>query len=123
MIVQIKRSTSIIELSKIAKDLYPSAVILIDGPWIILDIKEKVKYTIWLKGNNKFEVFPQKAIWSRTFEMKAKAQEISSRIADFFENGNVSQEAGNLIPTSCPHCKSPNEKKVPTCEWCGGRTI
>ena len=117
MIVQIKRSTSIIELSKIAKDLYPSAVIRIDGPWVILDIHEKTKYIIWLKGNNKFEVGPQKAIWSRTFEMKFKAQEIAFKLADFFENGTVSQEAGSLIPTTCPHCKSPNEKKILVCEW------
>jgi hypothetical protein len=123
MNVQIKRSTSIIELSKIAKDLYPSAVILVDGPWVIIDIHEKTKYIIWLKGNNKFEVGPQKAIWNRTFEMKAKAQEIALQIADFFENGTVNQDVGNLVPTSCPHCKSPNEKKTLICEWCGGKVM
>lgn len=123
MNVQIKRNTSIVELSQIARNLYPSAVILIDGPWVILDINDKVKYTIWLKGTNKFEIIPKTAIWNRTFEMKAKAQEIALKIADFFENGTVNQEVGSQIPSICPHCKSPNEKKVSTCEWCGGRTI
>ena len=25
----------------------------------------------------------------------------------------------NTIPTSCPHCKNPNTKKLRECEWCG----
>ncbi len=123
MNVQLKRSTTLVELLQIVKNLYPSSTGVIDFQMISLDINEKTKYSIWLKSTNKFEVIPQKAIWNRTFEMKAKAQEIALKIADFFENGTVNQELGSLIPTTCPHCKSPNEKKTLICEWCGGKVM
>ncbi len=28
-----------------------------------------------------------------------------------------------IIPESCPHCKSPNSKKIRICEWCGNQII
>jgi hypothetical protein len=28
-----------------------------------------------------------------------------------------------IIPESCPHCKSPNSKKIRICEWCGDQII
>ena len=102
---------------------YPNALIAVDAMMINIDVNDKVKYTIWLKKPNTFEVIPKKAFWNRTFEMNAKAQEIAFRLAKYFENGAVSQEAGGLIPTSCPHCKSPNEKKVLVCEWCGSKVM
>ena len=27
------------------------------------------------------------------------------------------------IPDTCPHCKSPNAKKIRLCEWCGNQII
>ena len=27
------------------------------------------------------------------------------------------------IPEYCPHCKSPNAKKIKNCEWCGNQII
>ena len=111
------------EMLSAIRNCYPNALIVVDKFLINIDINDKVKYTIWLKKPNTFEVIPQKAIWNRTFEMKAKAQEIALKIADFFENGTVNQEVGTLVPTSCPHCKSPNEKKTLICEWCGGKVM
>jgi uncharacterized membrane protein YhaH (DUF805 family) len=39
---------------------------------------------------------------------------------------NLAYHAENLayhdIPNTCPHCKSPNTKKLRECEWCGNRT-
>jgi hypothetical protein len=26
-----------------------------------------------------------------------------------------------LIPTTCPHCRNPNTKRIRLCEWCGGQ--
>lgn len=28
-----------------------------------------------------------------------------------------------IIPDSCPHCKSPNSKKIRLCEWCGNQIV
>ena len=28
-----------------------------------------------------------------------------------------------VIPDTCPHCKSPNSKKIRLCEWCGNQII
>ena len=28
-----------------------------------------------------------------------------------------------IIPDTCPHCKSPNSKKIRLCEWCGNQII
>jgi hypothetical protein len=28
-----------------------------------------------------------------------------------------------IIPETCPNCKSPNEKRIRLCEWCGLQTI
>lgn len=28
-----------------------------------------------------------------------------------------------IIPETCPHCKSPNEKRIRLCEWCGLQII
>lgn len=28
-----------------------------------------------------------------------------------------------IIPDSCPHCKSPNIKKIRLCEWCGNQIV
>jgi len=119
----INKSINGYEMLSAVRCCYPNALIAVDGNMINIDVNDKVKYTIWLKKSNTFEVIPQKAFWNRTFEMNAKAQEIAFRLADFFENGALSQEPGNLIPTTCPHCKSPNEKKTLICEWCGGKLI
>lgn len=27
------------------------------------------------------------------------------------------------IPANCPHCKNPNTKLIPICEWCGNKII
>lgn len=32
------------------------------------------------------------------------------------------REKIEYIPDTCPHCKSPNHKKMKECEWCGGDT-
>lgn len=117
----INRSTSILELTQITKKLYPSAIVLIDGPWVILDINGTTKYTIWLKANNKLEVIPQKAIWNRTFEMKAKAQEIALQLKEFLEKGVFIQNETNETPSTCPTCKNPNSNKLNICEWCGNQ--
>jgi hypothetical protein len=34
-------------------------------------------------------------------------------------NQNIDQEI--IIPDTCPHCKSPNTKKIRLCEWCGNQ--
>jgi len=36
-------------------------------------------------------------------------------------NRNNSQEI--IIPDVCPHCKSPNSKKIRLCEWCGNQIV
>ena len=28
-----------------------------------------------------------------------------------------------LLPDTCPHCKSPNTKKIRLCEWCGNQIV
>ena len=28
-----------------------------------------------------------------------------------------------IIPETCPHCKSPNTKKIRLCEWCGNQIV
>ena len=32
---------------------------------------------------------------------------------------NTETEKNNPIPTTCPHCKNPNTKRLRECEWCG----
>jgi hypothetical protein len=90
---------SINELAIIVKAIYPTHLSIIDGPWITLDVNDTCKYTIWLKKSNLFEVLPQKAIWNRTFEMKAKAQEIASKIKEFVDTGNLDTPSGSEIPS------------------------
>lgn len=34
---------------------------------------------------------------------------------------NITQSI--IIPDTCPHCKSPNTKKIRLCEWCGNQII
>lgn len=53
----------------------------------------------------------------------------------FRKNSKVEQEAPKSIekekiedvivnvPDVCPHCKSPNTKKIKLCEWCGNQII
>lgn len=117
------------------KSCYPNALIAIDKTMgqnsVIIDFNEKVKYVIWLKKPNEFELYIGKVIWNQTFEMKAKAQEIFFRIKDFIENGhsveNLLEESTTnsslIIPHICPVCKSPNPQKIRICEWCGNKII
>jgi len=43
---------------------------------------------------------------------------------EVFENWDTIENSATIpmkstIPTQCPHCKSPNPKKLQECEWCG----
>ena len=105
------------------KSCYPNATFVIDQYLIFLDINDKVKYTVYVKKGNFIEVIPQKAVWNRTFEMKAKAQEISFRISEFLEKGSSSIISSGEILAACPRCKNPNTKLVRECEWCGNQII
>lgn len=100
----VNKQLTINELSIIAKSCFNNSTSIIDGPFVIIDINDRVKYTIWLKKPNVFEVIPQKAIWNRTFEMKAKAQEIANQIKEFVENGSSAVNPINEIPNTCPSC-------------------
>lgn len=119
----INKSITITELYNAVKTCYPNSSALVDGPWVVLDVNDKVKYTIWLKKPNFFEVFPATAIWFRTFEMKAKATDISNTIKLFIENGLSSNNSNIVVPETCPHCRNPNSKKIRLCEWCGNQII
>ncbi len=108
----------------ILKSIYPNALIVYSRythPWIVLDFNEKAKYSVWMKSQTEFSVFPKKAIWNRTFEMKARAQEISTQIKQFIDNGSLIQDFTSEIPAVCPNCKNPNSKRERLCEWCGGQ--
>jgi hypothetical protein len=105
------------------KSCYPNSLYIKDGPWLVLDLNEGVKYIIWLKKVNVFEVIPKKALWNRTFEMKAKAQEISERIKDFIDNDGVNTNHLSGSPIICQTCKNPNSKNTGVCEWCGSQII
>jgi amino acid permease len=39
------------------------------------------------------------------------------------EKNNSSVFSKIVIPEICPHCKSPNTKKIRLCEWCGNQII
>jgi hypothetical protein len=121
MIINISKTLSINELLVKVKTCYPDSLSLIEGPFITLDIKDPIKYTIWLKKPNLIEVFPQKAIWNRTFEMKVKAQEISLKLKDYIENKLLEFNDGIETPITCPSCKCPNPNKLRICEWCGNK--
>jgi hypothetical protein len=51
----------------------------------------------------------------------------AKEILDFIKNDVSLTEAGtdniNEFPSICPHCKSPNNKKLKICEWCGGKML
>jgi hypothetical protein len=119
----INKSVNGVELLGAIKSCYPNALIVKDAFLINIDINDKVIYSIWLKKPNTFEVIPKKAIWNRTFEMKAKAYEISIQIKEFLESGSKLETIGVEIPINCPHCKNPNTKKIRLCEWCGYQII
>lgn len=120
MNVQLKRSTSQVELLQILKILYPSAKILIEKHWIRLIIENQI-FIIVLNERNELNI-NFLTLWP-SIDSKIVAQEIKSKIVDFFENGSVNQDVESQIPTTCPHCKSPNEKKILVCEWCGGKVM
>lgn len=119
----INKSINQYELLGAIKSCYPNALIVVDTFLIIVDINDKVPYTICLKKPNTFELIPKKAIWNRTFEMKAKAHEISIQIKDYLENGNLIQNLDGELPTSCSSCRNPNPNKLRTCEWCGNQIV
>lgn len=121
MTVNIRRPTTIMELSNVIKLLYPEAKTVIESFGLIVDINDKIKYWVGLRKLDKVEVWPQAAIWNRTFEMKAKAQEIAMRISDYFEKGNLYPHPQNDIPAVCPHCRNPNTQRIRLCEWCGSQ--
>jgi hypothetical protein len=123
MNTNINKSINQDELISAIKYCYPNALIVVDKFLINIDINDKVKYTIWLKKLNVFEVIPQKAIWNRTFEMKATAQEIAMRLKDFIENGDSAGSSSSETPSVCPSCRNPNTKKIHVCEWCGYQII
>jgi hypothetical protein len=123
MIVNLSKSITLSELLIKIKICYPDSLSLIEGPFITLDIKESVKYSIWLKKPNLFEVIPQKAIWNRSFEMKVKAQEISLKLKDYIENGVLESNSGTETPITCPSCRCPNPNKLRICDWCGAQII
>jgi len=47
---------------------------------------------------------------------QAKKEHTKKVIEDVFA-GNKTNIVS--IPTTCPHCKNPNTKKLQVCEWCG----
>jgi hypothetical protein len=120
MNIQLKRSTSLVELLQIVKKMYPSAKIFVEKTWIRIII-ENYPYLLVLTEKNELRI-AFVTLWPSN-EKKILAQEMTLKIADTIENGIVDQEVGNLVPTTCPHCKSPNEKKALICEWCGGKVI
>ena len=90
---------------------------------ITMDINDKTKYHIDINSNkNTFGVMPSKLLF-RTLEMNAKAVNISIQIKEFIESGSKLETIGVEIPINCPHCKSPNSKKIRLCEWCGNQII
>jgi hypothetical protein len=113
------------ELLSAIKSCYPNSLAVIEpiigGSIIDIDINEGVKYRIFIKKSNLFEVTPLKAFWNRTFEMNAKAQEIGFKIQEFIDNGNLLGNLVGEIPTNCPTCKNPNTKLIRLCEWCGSQ--
>ena len=112
------------EFENIIKIIYPNCLTVRDYQAIIIQFNnDKIKYSVWVKKPNLFEVVPVKAIWNRTFEMKAKAQEIAAKIKEFIENGSSVESSNCEIPDNCPSCKSPNSKKTSACEWCGNQII
>ncbi len=38
-------------------------------------------------------------------------------------SSNIITSETLIIPEICPHCKSPNSKKIRLCEWCGSQII
>ncbi len=51
------------------------------------------------------------------------AKEILDLIKNDMSLTEVGTENMNEFPSICPHCKSPNNKKLKTCEWCGGKML
>lgn len=51
----------------------------------------------------------------------------AKEILDFIKNDlrMTEDESNNLkeVPSICPSCKNPNEKKLKICEWCGGKML
>ena len=120
MEVILKRSTSLVELLQIVKNLYPSSITFVEKTWIRIII-EKYPYLLTLTEKNELAI-RFVTLWPSN-EKKMLAQEMTLKIVDAIENRTVNQEVGNLVPTTCPHCKSPNEKKTLLCEWCGGKVM
>jgi hypothetical protein len=36
---------------------------------------------------------------------------------------NSPSSTDSTIPETCPHCHSPNSKKIRLCEWCGNQIV
>jgi hypothetical protein len=43
--------------------------------------------------------------------------------SDSESDSESDQDVEIVIPETCPHCKSPNTKKIRLCEWCGSQII
>ncbi len=90
---------------------------------ITMDINDKTRYHIDINANkNTFGVMPSKLLF-KTFEMNAKAANISNQIKEYVENGSRLETISDEVPMNCPHCKNPNSKMVRECEWCGNQII
>ena len=68
-----------------------------------------VIYILMIKPPRKnMDLFSQ--LKSEEIEEDKQVKNVKEKI---FDNKKI------IIPNVCPHCKSPNTKKLQECEWCG----
>jgi hypothetical protein len=58
--------------------------------------------------------------------VKTSRNRFNKQIKAHLEESEISisiKEPEIEVPDTCPHCKSPNTKKLKICEWCGNQII
>jgi hypothetical protein len=92
---------------------------LLSGFYISKDIKNRNMNEIWWIFLGSFLGPIGVLLYINAKKPNRDQSEINNRT----NNNNYSQRSINMVnlPDNCPHCKSPNTKRIRLCEWCGSQ--
>lgn len=133
--ITLDKQISIDELQQIIKNGYPNYFIARKGNNLVIDAGFQGKYVVLLFGkilwcNPKTPVILEIIISAtiigaifllRQYKNNPVANEILNYVKLNCGTNIVNADKLSIIPNTCPHCKSPNLKKIRLCEWCGNQ--